>query len=35
VPEAPAKLKEANAKEFKFDEVVEKVKQAAVRVLVY
>jgi hypothetical protein len=35
VPEEPAKLKEANAKEIKFDEVVEKVKQAAVRVLAY
>ena len=35
VPEVSAKLKEANGKEIKFDEVVEKAKQAAVLVLVY
>jgi serine protease Do len=35
VPEVPAKLKEANAQEVKFEEVVEKAKQAAVLVVVY
>jgi hypothetical protein len=35
VPEVSAKLKEPNAKEIKFEEVVEKAKQAAVLVLVY
>jgi S1-C subfamily serine protease len=35
VPEVSAKLKEANGKEIKFEEVVEKAKQAAVLVLVY
>jgi hypothetical protein len=35
VPEVSAKLKEANAQEIKFEEVVEKAKQAAVLVLVY
>jgi S1-C subfamily serine protease len=35
VPEVSAKLKEANAQEIKFVEVVEKAKQAAVLVLVY
>ena len=35
VPEVSAKLKEANTKEIKFEEVVEKAKQAAVLVLVY
>src|ERR1700722_14407856 len=34
-PEVSAKLKEANTKEIKFEEVVEKAKQAAVLVLVY
>jgi S1-C subfamily serine protease len=35
VPEVSAKLKEANGKEIKFEEVVEKAKQSAVLVLVY
>jgi hypothetical protein len=35
VPEVSAKLKEVNGKEIKFEEVVEKAKQAAVLVLVY
>jgi hypothetical protein len=35
VPDVAAKLKEANAQEIKFEEVVEKAKQAAVLVLVY
>jgi hypothetical protein len=35
VPEVYAKLKDANTKEIKFEEVVEKTKQAAVLVLVY
>jgi serine protease Do len=35
VPDVSAKLKEANGKEIKFEEVVEKAKQAAVLVLVY
>ena len=35
VPDVAAKLKEANAQEIKFDEVVERAKQAAVLVLVY
>jgi hypothetical protein len=35
VPEVSAKLIEANGKEIKFEEVVEKAKQAAVLVLVY
>jgi hypothetical protein len=35
VPELFAKIKEANGKEMKFDEVVEKAKQAAVLVLAY
>ncbi|MFO1487293.1 MAG: tetratricopeptide repeat-containing serine protease family protein [Verrucomicrobiota bacterium] len=35
VPEVSAKLKEANTKEVKFEEVVEQAKQAAVLVLVY
>jgi serine protease Do len=35
VPEVAAKLKEANGKEIKFEEVVDKAKQAAVLVLVY
>ena len=35
VPEVSAKLKEANTKEIKFEEVVERAKQAAVLVLVY
>jgi len=34
-PEVSAKLKEVNNKEVKFEEVVEKAKQAAVLVLVY
>jgi S1-C subfamily serine protease len=34
-PEVSAKLEEANSKEIKFEEVVEKAKQAAVLVLVY
>ena len=35
VPEVSAKLKDANTKEIKFEEVVEKAKQAAVLVLVF
>ena len=35
VPDVSAKLKEANVKEIKFEEVVERAKQAAVLVLVY
>ena len=35
VPDVSAKLKEANGKEIKFEEVVEKAKQAAVLVLVF
>ncbi len=35
VPEVAAKLKEPNAKDMKFDEVVEQAKEAAVLVLVY
>ena len=35
VPDVSAKLKEANGKEIKFEEVVERAKQAAVLVLVY
>jgi hypothetical protein len=35
VPEVSAKLKEANGKEIKFEEVVEHAKQAAVWTLVY
>jgi serine protease Do len=35
VPEVSAKLKEANGKEIKFEEVVEKAKQSAVLVLLY
>ena len=35
LPEVSAKLKEANGKEIKFEEVVERAKQAAVLVLVY
>jgi TPR repeat protein len=35
VPEVGAKLKEPNAKDMKFDEVVEQAKEAAVLVLVY
>ena len=35
VPEVSGKLKEASGKEIKFEEVVEKAKQAAVLVLVY
>ena len=35
VPEVSAKPKDANSKEIKFEEVVEKAKQAAVLVLVY
>jgi hypothetical protein len=35
VPEVSAKLKEANTKEMKFDEVVAKAKQSAVLVLIY
>ena len=35
VPDVSVKLKEANGKEIKFEEVVEKAKQAAVLVLVY
>ena len=35
VPDVAAKLKEANGKEIKFEEVVEQAKQSAVLVLVY
>jgi S1-C subfamily serine protease len=35
VPDVAAKLKEPNAKDTKFDEVVEQAKEAAVLVLVY
>jgi hypothetical protein len=35
VPEVAAKLKEANTKEMKFEEVVKTAEQAAVLVLVY
>ena len=35
VPEVAAKLKEANTKEMKFEEVVKSAEQAAVLVLVY
>ena len=35
VPEVAAKLKEPNAKDMKFDDVVEQAKEAAVLVLVY
>ena len=34
-PEVAAKLKEPNAKDMKFDDVVEEAKEAAVLVLVY
>ncbi len=34
-PEVSAKLKDVNSKEIKFEEVVEKAKEAAVLVLVY
>jgi len=35
VPEVPARLKEANAKEMKFEDVVKSAEQAAVLVLIY
>ena len=35
VPDVAAKLKEANTKDMKFDEIVEQTKEAAVLVLVY
>ena len=35
VPEVSARLKEANAKEMKFEDVVKSVEQATVLVLIY
>jgi hypothetical protein len=35
VPDVKARLKEPNAKDMKFDDVVEQAKQAGVLVLVY